>query len=159
MTGKDKCKMLKEIRRQIAEKNDIEWITNECQHKGECKGTCPKCESEVRALERALERRRTLGKAVMVVGVSTIVLTGMTGCSLIRGGGGLAGDIPYEGGIEEPIETPIELDGEIAIEPDLEGDVAPIDEPGLREVEPPINKEIETPPIGEIEPPTEEVER
>ena len=49
--GKQTCKILKDIRRQIAEANDIEYITSECQYKGDCTGTCPKCESEVRYLE------------------------------------------------------------------------------------------------------------
>ena len=54
MRGKEKCKALKEIRRQIAEKNDIEFVVSECKHQGDCKGTCPKCEAEVRYLEREL---------------------------------------------------------------------------------------------------------
>ena len=32
--GKQTCKILKEIRRQIAEANDIEFITSECQYQG-----------------------------------------------------------------------------------------------------------------------------
>lgn len=39
--GKQTCKILKEIRRQIAEANDIEFITSECQYQGDCLGTCP----------------------------------------------------------------------------------------------------------------------
>ena len=35
MTGKEKCKILKEIRKEIAQKNDIEWVVNECRHKGD----------------------------------------------------------------------------------------------------------------------------
>ena len=38
--GKQTCKILKEIRRQIAEANDIEFITSECQYQGDCLGTC-----------------------------------------------------------------------------------------------------------------------
>ena len=44
--GKQTCKILKEIRRQIAEANDIEFITSECQYQGDCLGTCPKCEAK-----------------------------------------------------------------------------------------------------------------
>ena len=55
--GKQTCKILKEIRRQIAEANDIEFITSECQYQGDCLGTCPKCEAEVRYLEQQLERK------------------------------------------------------------------------------------------------------
>ena len=50
--GKQTCKILKEIRKQIAMENDIEFVTSECTHKGDCAGTCPKCEAEVRYLER-----------------------------------------------------------------------------------------------------------
>ncbi len=50
--GKQTCKILKDIRRQIAEANDIEFITSECQYQGDCLGTCPKCEAEVRYLEQ-----------------------------------------------------------------------------------------------------------
>ena len=55
MKGKEKCKALKEIRKQIAENNNIEYVVSECKHKGECKGTCPKCEAEVRYLEKELD--------------------------------------------------------------------------------------------------------
>ena len=68
--GKQTCKILKEIRRQIAEENDIELITSECTHKGDCAGTCPKCEAEVRDLERELEKRQRLGKAAVFAGMS-----------------------------------------------------------------------------------------
>ena len=34
--GKQTCKILKDIRRQIAEANDIEFITSECQYQGDC---------------------------------------------------------------------------------------------------------------------------
>ena len=68
--GKQTCKILKEIRKQIAAENDIEFVTSECTYKGDCLGTCPKCESEVRYLERELEKRQLLGKAAMVAGLS-----------------------------------------------------------------------------------------
>ena len=70
MRGKEKCKALKEIRRQIAEKNDIEFVVSECKHQGDCKGTCPKCEAEVRYLERELALKQSLGKAVAVAGIT-----------------------------------------------------------------------------------------
>ncbi len=80
MKGKERCKALKEIRRQIAEKNDIAYAVSECTYQGECKGTCPKCEAELRYLERELELRKSLGKAVAVAGISASVCTGLTGC-------------------------------------------------------------------------------
>lgn len=72
--GKRTCRILKEIRRQIAEANDIEYVVEECQYKGDCKGTCPKCEAEVRYLEEQLHRRQMLGKAVVVAGLSLGVI-------------------------------------------------------------------------------------
>ncbi len=66
---------MKEIRRQIAAENDIEFVTSECTYKGDCQGTCPKCEAEVRYLERELEKRQRLGKAAMVAGLSVGLLS------------------------------------------------------------------------------------
>ena len=81
--GKQTCKILKEIRRQIAEANDIEFITSECQYQGDCLGTCPKCEAEVRYLEQQLERKQVSGKAITVLGISAglIAMTPMTSCT------------------------------------------------------------------------------
>ncbi|MEY8706942.1 TonB family protein [Bacteroides faecichinchillae] len=73
--GKQTCKILKEIRRQIAEANDIEFITSECQYHGDCLGSCPKCEAEVRYLEQQLERKRLAGKAITILGISAGMLT------------------------------------------------------------------------------------
>ena len=80
MNGKKKCKILKEIRRQIAMQNDIEYVTSECQHKGDCKGTCPKCEAEVRYLEKELEKRQKLGRSVAVVGIAAALAVSSVGC-------------------------------------------------------------------------------
>ena len=73
--GKQTCRILKEIRRQIAEVNDIEFITSDCQYQGDCLGTCPKCEAEVRYLEQQLERKRMAGKAITILGISAGVMT------------------------------------------------------------------------------------
>ena len=78
--GKEKCRILKQIRTEIAKANDIEWVVAECKHKGNCKGTCPKCEQEVRQLEAALAKREALGKTVAVVGISASVALSVTGC-------------------------------------------------------------------------------
>ena len=52
--GKKICQTLKEIRLQVARTNDIPYKPTECKHKGECPGTCPKCEQEVRYIEQQL---------------------------------------------------------------------------------------------------------
>lgn len=72
--GKQTCKILKEIRRQIAESNDIEFVTSECRYKGDCLGTCPKCEAEVRYLEQQLRKRQLAGKLVNLAGISAGVI-------------------------------------------------------------------------------------
>lgn len=84
MRGKDKCRILKEIRQRIAEENEIEYITKECEFQGECRGTCPRCEAEVQYLEEQLERRRKLGKRVAVVALAAGLTLGAAGCAGIE---------------------------------------------------------------------------
>ena len=78
--GKQTCKILKEIRQQIAEANGIEFATSECRYKGDCLGTCPKCEAEVRYLEQQLRARSRAGKAIALAGISAGIIL-MSGCS------------------------------------------------------------------------------
>ena len=78
--GKQTCKILKEIRKQIAADNDIGLVVSECTYKGDCLGTCPKCESEVRYLERELEKRQRLGKAAVFAGMSIGTLLSAAAC-------------------------------------------------------------------------------
>lgn len=78
--GKTTCKVLKEVRRKIADANDIPLQEHECTHTGDCAGTCPYCESEVRYLERELSKRKSLGKAVAVAGIALSAVT-MVGCA------------------------------------------------------------------------------
>ena len=78
--GKQTCKILKEIRRQITEVNGIEFDTSECRYKGDCLGTCPKCEAEVRYLEQQLRARSLAGKAIALAGISAGMIL-MSGCS------------------------------------------------------------------------------
>ena len=81
MNGKSKCKILKDIRRKIAEDNDIAYVTSECKYQGECSGTCPKCEAELRYLEEELTKRRNLGKTVAVAGIAAALVLGSAGCA------------------------------------------------------------------------------
>ena len=79
--GKKTCRILKEIRKQIAEKNDIEYVTSECTFQWECEGTCPKCESELRYLENELNKRRQLGKVVAIAGISLGLASTFSACN------------------------------------------------------------------------------
>lgn len=121
MKGKERCRILKEIRARIAEENGIEFAVSECTHKGECLGTCPKCESEVRYLERELDRRRALGKSIAVAGIAAGITLTSVGCSYVEeklGGDTLQGDMQIEESVDgllavdpenECVETPGEL--------------------------------------------------
>lgn len=85
MTGKNKCKLLKEIRQKIADENEIPFVTAQCQYKGHCKGTCPKCEEELAYLERELLKRQKMGKSIAVLGISAAALLFATkGCDLVE---------------------------------------------------------------------------
>ena len=79
--GKQTCKILKEIRKQIAAENDINLVIEECTYHGDCLGTCPKCEAEVRYLERELEKRQRMGKAAVFAGMSLGTLFAATSCN------------------------------------------------------------------------------
>ena len=78
--GRSICNVLKTIRKQIADANEIKYEPRECHHQGECRGTCPACEAEVRYIERQLDIRRQLGKAVAIVGISA-GLSALYACS------------------------------------------------------------------------------
>ena len=78
--GKQTCKILKEIRKQIAAENDIKLVIEGCTYQGDCRGTCPKCEAEVRYLERELEKRQRMGKAAIFAGMSLGTLFAATSC-------------------------------------------------------------------------------
>lgn len=81
MNGKSRCKILKEIRQKIADENDIPYVTRECTFQGECKGTCPTCEKELKYLEDELEKRKSLGKKVAVAAVAAGVALTSAGCT------------------------------------------------------------------------------
>ena len=68
--GKSTCKLLKIIRQQIADANGISYQPKECQHKGDCTGTCPACEEEIRYLERELKARKGNGFGMKVAGIA-----------------------------------------------------------------------------------------
>ena len=110
MTGKNKCKILKEIRQQIARDNNIELVTTECKYQGEWTGTCPKCEAELRYLENELAKRQQAGKVVAVAGIAAAFMLGTAGCSYsgTLQGAPLPPDI--QGGMIGPYEE--ELQGE-----------------------------------------------
>ena len=73
--GKSTCKLLKDIRQQIADANGISYQPKECHHKGDCTGTCPACEEEIRYLERELKARKGNGFGMKVAGIAAGICT------------------------------------------------------------------------------------
>ena len=68
--GKSTCKLLKSIRQQIADANGISYQPKECHYEGDCAGTCPACEEEIRYLERELKVRKGNGFGMKVAGIA-----------------------------------------------------------------------------------------
>lgn len=129
--GKEKCRILKQIRAEIAKNNDIEYVIEECPYQGNCKGTCPKCEQEVRDLEKKLEERKKKGLKIAVAGIAAALpLAVITGCTPEPQP--LEGDIPYvESVTEGPNNTETQPEsevkmGEIVI-PETSEDSEPVD--------------------------------
>ena len=160
MNGKNRCRILKDIRKKIAEENDIEYITTECKYQGDCPGTCPKCESEVRYLERELERKRGLGKRVAIAGIAVGVTATATGCTpdvlSFFNGDTLMGEQEYQGA---PVAEYSQNENSIANESgvsnvSMQGDFVMVDGemPDTMGVEPEISEE-ETATAGILPPP------
>ena len=138
MKGKEKCRILKEIRQKIATENDIPYVTSECKHQGDCKGTCPKCEAELQYLENELAKRRSLGKRIAVAGlVATFTFAG-TACDF----GQTFNSKPTPD--QTPVEDHKELDGETELPPSGETPEKDKDDDF------PLNGDVALPPPGEV---------
>ena len=72
MKGRDKCELLNEIRQKIADENNIEFTIYECTFEGDCTGTCPKCESELKYLEAELAKKQSRGEKIKLEGIFTL---------------------------------------------------------------------------------------
>ena len=112
MLGKQKCKIMKEIRQKIADENDIPYVTRECTHQGNCSGTCPRCESELRYLENQLQIRSSLGKKIKVAALCAGMALTAAGCSAVSAvidratpGEDISGMIAYETPVPTQQET------------------------------------------------------
>ena len=144
MTGKEKCRILKDIRRQIAQENDIELVVKECTHKGDCMGTCPHCESEVRYLEAELEKRRSLKKKIALAGISAGLVVGLSGCAVVD-----AVLDPLKNNVVGIMPAPTEeavLDGEI----ELMGEIPDEEIPTILPEETELPMPMGTMPPGEM---------
>lgn len=111
--NKEKCRRLKEIRKQMAEKLTIDLQQTECTYEGKCSGTCPKCRQEEEKLNKAL-----LGKAAVILGLGL----SLTACTSIPDGDvdELSGDVVLtteEAIVEESSEESewMELEGDVIV--------------------------------------------
>ena len=144
MLGKQKCKILKEIRQRIADENDIPYVTQECTHKGNCRGTCPKCESELRYLEQQLQKRQAMGKKVALAALCAGMTFSVAAC-------GPADPVPTAGYVEivEPSPACTEDPNDLEL-----GEVAPPEDPVPLEGEPtwrPEDGEEELELLGDVD--------
>ena len=146
MLGKKKCRILKEIRQRIADENEIPYVTRDCGFQGECKGTCPRCESELRYLEQQLALRESLGKRVTLAATCAGMALSTAGCTTFLSP-------------KETVGTDSDLSGAVAIEePKTEkqevfvttGEVAWQEDPEEKEEE---QKECTDTPESVTEPP------
>ena len=136
MKGKSKCKILKDLRKQIAKENDIEFITSECNYKGDCLGTCPKCEAEVRYLESELEKRKNAGKKIAVAGIAAAFALSAASCDI-------------EDVINQKLPTP--STGAIeAVDGEMPSASAPAESDTETDVSEETECEIEVPTMGDV---------
>lgn len=56
VVGKATCRYLKSIRMDAANRHGIKYEPKDCTHKGPCAGTCPVCDSELRYIDKQIQR-------------------------------------------------------------------------------------------------------
>ena len=61
---------MENVRKEIAESNGIVYLTSECTFEGECRGTCPKCDAEIRYLDNELQEKAVRGEKITLAGLS-----------------------------------------------------------------------------------------
>lgn len=66
MIGKEKCELLKNIRRKIAEMNGIDYYPEPCFHEGDCPGFCPRCDQEAAFLMAELKKKEAAGSPIRI---------------------------------------------------------------------------------------------
>lgn len=81
MTHKEKCKELKAMRKEMADKIGLDLHQTECTYKGECSGTCPRC----------MQEEKKLNKALLAGGIALASVV-MGACSVSDGGMEHGGD-------------------------------------------------------------------
>jgi len=72
MTHPEKRQLLRELRRTLAQLNDIPFLSSEEPCAPDCDGSCPICEAELRWLETELNRRAAEGKTIRLCGADPV---------------------------------------------------------------------------------------
>lgn len=58
LDGKEVCETLKQMRKRLAEENNIQIEMVDCPSTGPCAGTCQQCDNEIRYLQEQLMKKR-----------------------------------------------------------------------------------------------------
>lgn len=112
--GKKICGYLKGVRKKIAEENDIKLDIPECTYEGECRGTCPRCEWEVRYIEQSLFERVKLGKIATISGIAIGLSTCVGGCGpVIQTTGKMSND--RETSLSESVPEPTSFEDTLKV--------------------------------------------
>ncbi|MBP5458261.1 MAG: energy transducer TonB [Paludibacteraceae bacterium] len=82
--GKSICEYLKNLRKQIAEANGIDYSPRPCTYKGDCSGTCPACEREREYIESQLSLRQKWGAPLKIVELSVALASGAASASELQ---------------------------------------------------------------------------
>ena len=113
MTGKEKCELLKSIRKNIAEMNGIEYYPEQCNHEGNCPGFCPRCDMEASYLMKELRKKEAAGFPIRIDTESLAQFESLS-------------SEPIEEDDEDCIVGDIRTPGIIASPEDLDGDIMPL---------------------------------
>lgn len=62
--GRDKCDILRKMRKMIADANGIGFEPAVCHHEGPCIGTCPTCDNEIKYLDGVLQKMKERGEKI-----------------------------------------------------------------------------------------------
>ena len=93
--GRAICKVLKDVRQKIANENGISYHPEECHHKGECTGTCPGCEKEIRYLEEQLKNKQHSGLGLKVAGIAAgVCVTVLPMAAMVQTESNTSSDLP-----------------------------------------------------------------
>ena len=72
-SGKEKCEFLRRIRKGVAERYSLDYTPSECSFQGDCSGTCPKCDAELKELQHQLKLRGITDIDLVNISVEPIV--------------------------------------------------------------------------------------